>query len=159
MIFHSSRARLQKNVIFFILIWKLRFSKLLNCLTNQMIQNEPFPLHEYSFYLFWQLTIIFGMQDENKHLFSNLIFIEIFHKRTVNNIYLDSPELKSYYDNIDGNFSFTFSKVFIFPFSASIPIKFITMEFCFTRFLIFSSSYILHSSNTIYPGGPCVLSL
>jgi hypothetical protein len=30
------------------------------------------------------------------------LFTEIFHPRWVNNIYLDSPELDSYYDNIDG---------------------------------------------------------
>ena len=31
------------------------------------------------------------------------MFSEIFHKRSVNNIYFDSPELNNYFDNIDGN--------------------------------------------------------
>jgi len=31
------------------------------------------------------------------------LFSEIFHKRSVNNIYYDSPELNNYFDNIDGN--------------------------------------------------------
>ena len=31
------------------------------------------------------------------------IFSEIFHERSVNNIYFDTPELNNYFDNIDGN--------------------------------------------------------
>jgi len=31
------------------------------------------------------------------------IFSEIFHERSVNNIYFDTPELDNYFDNIDGN--------------------------------------------------------
>ena len=31
------------------------------------------------------------------------MFSEIFHKRSVNNIYFDSPDLNNYFDNIDGN--------------------------------------------------------
>ena len=31
------------------------------------------------------------------------MFSEIFHERSVNNIYFDSPELNNYFDNIDGN--------------------------------------------------------
>ena len=31
------------------------------------------------------------------------MFSEIFQKRSVNNIYFDSPELNNYFDNIDGN--------------------------------------------------------
>ena len=31
------------------------------------------------------------------------MFSEIFHERSVNNIYFDSPDLNNYFDNIDGN--------------------------------------------------------
>ena len=31
------------------------------------------------------------------------IFSEIFHERSVNNIYFDTPDLNNYFDNIDGN--------------------------------------------------------
>jgi len=31
------------------------------------------------------------------------MFSEIFHKRSVNNIYFDSPELNNYFDNVGGN--------------------------------------------------------
>ena len=68
----------------------------------QLNNENPMKEHNFRYEKKFRFTTISYYELIKLLHLSPFLFREIHHQRTVNNIYLDSFEMQSYYDNIDG---------------------------------------------------------